>query len=195
MLCFSVANLGITADVLVDAARNADTCIFGLTLCSVVVIMEFTIGLGRPNLWIKYRNIAYYATAMSIVSVLLGLVTFGWRLCRLVRGTEPATTSTTPPTPNEILMLEARYWSLIVLVLLWIVAACLTTFIGPFLITGNGYFAVWAAPFFSGLTFLSVQKDVLNALQKLEDASRRRQQQQHQSILQQYLNPKTGDMV
>ncbi|KAG7362055.1 hypothetical protein IV203_025721 [Nitzschia inconspicua] len=38
-----------------------------------------------------------------------------------------------------------QFYTLIIWSILWIVAACLVTFNGPFVLTGNGYFTAWAA--------------------------------------------------
>ena len=179
MVCFSIASLGVTTDMLVEAARNTDGCLCGLTLCSVAVIMELTVGFGRPPRRLPWRwfrshlHIANYALVVGTLSVVLGLGAFGFYIRDLVRGSPPPPPAGAPPTLTEVRWLEVRFWTLFVLLAMWIVAACLATFIGPFLATGNGYFAVWASVFFTGRAFLNVQKDIVKTLLKLEDMSKK----------------------
>lgn len=195
MVCFSIANMGVTTDMLVEAACYTEAAIYGLTLCAVIVIMELTVGFGvGQKSWRFFRDhktICNYGLVVATLSILLGLVTFGFHVRKSIRDFMqgplpgqplPQTPRGTPqpPTSTKTLHLEIRFWIISIMLALWIILACLTTFVGPFLMTGNGYFAVWASTFFSGLAFMNVQKEILKVIKEFEEAQKQQQLQVQQ---------------
>ena len=89
MVCFSIANMGVTTDMLVEAACYTEAAIYGLTLCAVIVIMELTVGFGvGQKSWRFFRDhktICNYGLVVSTLSILMGLVTFGFHVHRIIR--------------------------------------------------------------------------------------------------------------
>lgn len=145
MMLFSIWNFGVTVD-LAETVRGADSCIYGMTLASLITLIELTAGwAGMPWKWRPYSGISSYCLAVSVVGLLFGLTT---AILAKVQG------------GGKQLSPLIRFWFVVVLSVMWIVAACLSTFIGPFLTTGNGYFAVWGAVLFCGLSFSTIQEEM-----------------------------------
>jgi|Transcript_13318 hypothetical protein len=143
MMLFSVWNMGVNADTITSQAKKSEPWIYATTLGSIITIIELT----ARYTW-KYhpqKEIASYGLSVAVVSIVFGLVIFTFSMI----GNE-----------DRKLDPKIRLWTLATLIVLWLVAACLTTFIGPFTITGNGYFAVWGCTIASGLAFASVQSEI-----------------------------------
>lgn len=143
MMLFSVWNMGVTADTITSQAKKSEPWVYAMTLGSIITIIELTARFPwrfHPN-----KGIASYGLSVAVVSIVFGLVIFTFSMIG-----------------NEARKLDpnVRLWTLAILVVLWLVAACLTTFIGPFTNTGNGYFAVWGCTIVSGLAFASVQSEI-----------------------------------
>lgn len=144
MMIFAIWNFGITVDDITEQAKNSDSIIYGMILGSVIAIIELTTG-PVPYQWQSNKGIASYALAVAVISIVFGLVTMG--MSRFAK---------------DELNPKIRFWCLLVILVLWIAAACLTTFIGPFLTTGNGYFAVWGSVVFAVMAFVDTQKELQN---------------------------------
>lgn len=140
MMLFSIWNFGFTFEDLTKNAKDTDSCIYGLMLASIIV----TIALSSGWKYGTYRGIAGFALSVCVFSMLFGLATVYF--AKFSRG-------------GARLDPKIKFWCIAVLLVLWILAACLTTFVGPFLTTGNGYFSVWASVVFSGLAFVEAQKE------------------------------------
>lgn len=148
MMLFSVWNFGITKDHLANQARSSESCIYGLALASIISIIELSTGPGYRGVWAVY-GISIFALTVCSISLFFGLATvvfakFATETSRLIEGRHP----------------KIRFYCIVALLVLWIVTACLTTFIGPFLTTGNGYFAVWGAVVCTTLAFVGVQEQM-----------------------------------
>jgi len=133
MMIFAIWNFGISVDDVKDQAKKSETVIYAMILGSVIAIIELTTG-PLPFQYRSNKGIASYTVAVAVIAIVFGLVTMG--MSRF--GKDKIDT-------------EIQFWCLLLILVLWIVAACLTTFIGPFLTTGNGYFAVWGSAVFAGM--------------------------------------------
>jgi len=145
MLLCAVWNFGITPDDLVKQYENTDSVVYGLVATSVVTIVELTAGVSwgiRSN-----KGIAAYALAVSVISIVFGLVTAGFSVMAARNGTDK-------------LNAKIGFWIVLVVFVMSIISAFLTTFIGPFYTTGNGYFAVWGSALFSGLACSKLRKEM-----------------------------------
>jgi len=103
----------------------------------------------------SYEGVAIFALALSVLSLLYALV--GAAIPIYTDGlTTPSSRTGTPRRCNAIVQLVfAAVFSVS-----WFVAACLTTYIGPFTAAGNGYFAVWGAFACSVSTVLILKKQI-----------------------------------
>merc|ERR1712238_343490 len=86
--------------------------------------------MGKFILLEKYRPISIYVIILSVFSILYSVFTAGYS--RLT-------------SDNVRFDPKKRFIFITVFAILWIVAACLCTFNGPFTFTGNGYFAAWGS--------------------------------------------------
>ena len=146
MLLCAVWNFGITVDELVQKFENVNTVIYALVATSVIEIIELTTGLGGWE-YKTNKGISAFALVVSTIAILFGLITAGFSVMAARGG-----------AANLDAMI--RFWYVLVIFVLSIIAACLTTFVGPFLTTGNGYFAVWGSVVFSGLAFSKLRKEI-----------------------------------
>lgn len=135
--------MGLTADAIASQAKKSEPWIHLVTFGSIVTIIELTARYSwrfHPN-----KGIASYGLSVAVVSIVFGLVIAVFSMI----GNE-----------DRKLDPKIRMWVLVVLLVLWLLTACLTTFIGPFTITGNGYFAVWGCTIALGLAFANVQSEM-----------------------------------
>jgi len=143
MLLFSIWNLGVTTDSIKDSAKTVDTWISAMSLGSIITIVELT--TFYPWRFHPYKGISSYGLAVSTITLVFGLVVFGMSKFG---------------SPGSGIDAKIKMYILAGLLVLWIITACLTTFIGPFLVTGNGYFAVWGTAIFAGMAFSGVQAEL-----------------------------------
>ena len=165
MLFFGLGNCGVTTDTLAEELENADSYIYGLVLASAIVLVELTTdSVVRTRGWAFRANagVSTYALVVAVLSLVLGLVVAA--LSRFAPDNKYKKALSDPKT---------RMGCSGVFVVLWIVAASLTTFIGPFLVTGNGYFAVWAATICAASAFF----DAKSESEEKEEEKRRNQLQ------------------
>jgi len=144
MMIFAIWNFGVSIDDVKDQAKKSESIIYAMILGSVIAIIELTTG-PLPFQYRSNKVIASYTLAVAVIAIVFGLVTVG--ISRFGKDKIDA---------------KIRFWCLLLILVLWIVAACLTTFIGPFLTTGNGYFAVWGSAVFAGMAFVETQKERQN---------------------------------
>lgn len=143
MLLFSIWNMGVTADTITTQAKKSEPWIHVVTFGSIVTIIELTARYTwrfHPN-----KGIASYGLSVAVISIVFGLVIAAFSMI----GNE-----------ERKLDPKIRLWTLALLVVLWLLTACLTTFIGPFTITGNGYFVVWGCTIASALAFANIQSEI-----------------------------------
>lgn len=141
MMLSSIWNLGVTADSITEQAKKSDTWIHALSLGSLVTIIELSTYL--TGLFPMHKGPSGYGLFVSVTSLIFGLVVV---IMSMV-------------APGK-LDAKIKMYTLAGLLVLWIVAACLTTFVGPFLITGNGYFAVWGSVAFAGMALSGAQGEM-----------------------------------
>eukprot|EP00536_Pseudo-nitzschia_multiseries_P000421 jgi/Psemu1/321595/estExt_fgenesh1_pg.C_50059 len=148
MFLCAMGNSGLTIDRVRQEAKKADFFVHCLTPTSVIVVIELTLGVP----WGEWNNrshseIATYALVVSVLTLCYGLVTavlaWYWNNFRLGA--------------------TIRLVLTIVFLVLWIVAAAMTTFVGPFRTTGNGYFCVWACVLFTVCSFVTIKREILGA--------------------------------
>jgi hypothetical protein len=142
MVLFSIWNLGVTKDTILDASKKSDMWINIMSFGSIITIAGLTAGGGwqyQPN-----KGVASYALSVAVISLVFGIVVRAFSMFL---------------DDDKQLDPRIRMYTLAALLLLWIVAACLTTFIGPFLTTSNGYFAVWASVIATGMALTGAQSE------------------------------------
>ena len=121
---FSTMSMGITKSKMPENFRKAyaeTNVILGLGACSVVTMIACI-----PQMDSQYRGENLFALIISILTILV-VATFVYAKMK-----------------ENLQIQQFEVPALMVFAILWILAACMTTFRGPFLTTGNGYFAVWA---------------------------------------------------
>jgi len=123
----------------------------GLFCSSIIVIIAIVPWLGNDSL---YRYEAIYTMCVSVVTLVMSLaLTFRQKTTkgRAARGCEGV----------------VGFVVLCIFAIMWVVLASLTTFRGPFLTTGNGYFSSWiGAACASFAAFASRRKSKAKALAK-----------------------------
>mmetsp|Transcript_18609 Transcript_18609/g.46168 ORF Transcript_18609/g.46168 Transcript_18609/m.46168 type:complete len:414 (-) Transcript_18609:371-1612(-) len=144
MMIFSIWNMGVTADTITSQAKKSEPWIYAMTLGSIITIIELTARYTWRFQSQTQKGISGYGLSVAVVSIVFGLVIFTFTMI----GNE-----------DRKLDPKIRLWTVSILIVLWLVAACLTTFIGPFTVTGNGYFAVWGCTIAAGLAFASIQSE------------------------------------
>lgn len=140
MLC-SIWNLGVTTDSIKDQARKSDTWIHALSLGSLVTIIELSTYLD--GFVFQYKEISGFGLFVAVSSFIFGLVVVIMSMF----------------APGK-LDAKIKMYALGAFLVLWIIAASLTTFVGPFLSTGNGYFAAWGSVFAAAMAFSGVQGEL-----------------------------------
>ena len=124
MVVCSAAALGLSANTFTSSIQGLGALV-GLLAASVVVIIAIAPTLGKNE---PYRNASIYT--ISVASVTLAVI-----LIHLAREKKLGTEK----SGGIVAFITLAFFAI-----LWLVLAGLTTFRGPFLTTGNGYFAAWA---------------------------------------------------
>jgi len=123
MVACSAAALGLSANTFKSSVKGVGALV-GLLAASIVVIIAISPHVGKNSL---YRNHSIYTISVASVTLAVILVHM-YKEHKL--GQEKS---------GGIVALI----TLVFFAILWLVLAGLTTFRGPFLTTGNGYFGVW----------------------------------------------------
>lgn len=127
----------------------------GLFCSSIIVIIAIVPSLGNDSF---YRYEAIYTMCVAVVTLVMNLVlTFRQKATegRAARGCEGI----------------VGFVVLSVFAVMWVVLAGLTTFRGPFLTTGNGYFSSWiGAACACFAAFASRRKSKAEALAKSKNS-------------------------
>ena len=122
---FSTMSMGITKSKMPENFRKAyaeTNVILGLGACSVVTMIACIPQMDSYY----YKGETLFALIISILTILV-VANFVYAKMK-----------------ENLQIQQFEVPTLMVFAILWILAACMTTFRGPFLTTGNGYFAVWA---------------------------------------------------
>jgi len=123
---FSTMSMGITKSKMPENFRKAyaeTNVILGLGACSVVTMIAC---IPQMQGYYYYKGETLFALIISILTILV-VANFVYAKMK-----------------ENLQIQQFEVPTLMVFAILWILAACMTTFRGPFLTTGNGYFAVWA---------------------------------------------------
>lgn len=110
-----------------------------LVASSVVVILAVIDPIDKG----LYEGESICALIVSILTLILMIVLFV--LGRLGQ-----------PVPDKV-----QLGLFVAVAIMWVVAACVVTFRGPFLVTGNGYFGVWIATICSAMALSSLMTDTM----------------------------------
>jgi len=136
MAIFSVQNCGVTGDDIRKQVHSTSS-IAGLGIASVIMIIAIAYEVGIKN----HRGNAIYTLILSCLTIV-----FVGAIMYMQRKTEA-------PMPALY-----QFGVLSVFAIMWIVAACLVTFNGPFTVTGNGYFTAWVSAVLSVFAALSAKQ-------------------------------------
>jgi len=118
---FGVMGLGVSRET-IRIFRGANTSDLGLLAAAIIVVIAISVeGFGGGN---EDKNEKVYAIVVALVTV------------AMVLGFMPTQMDSDQPV-------GVKFYVLAIFAILWFVLACLTTFRGPFKVTGNGYFASW----------------------------------------------------
>lgn len=113
----------------------------GLGACAIVVLIA---------LMTDFKEWGYYARGEMVFAIITSILTIlavsNFAYARL-KGIES--------------IKEFEFPSLAVFACFWIIASCLTTFRGPFLVTSNGYFASWGGTILAVKAAISSKKEGL----------------------------------
>ena len=124
MVICSAAALGLAANTFVSSVQGVGALV-GLLAASIVVIIAISPSLGKGN---PYRNESIYT--ITVASVTLAVI-----LAHIAKEKKQGQEK----SGGIVAVITHGFFAI-----LWLVLAGLTTFRGPFLTTGNGYFASWA---------------------------------------------------
>jgi len=141
MILFAAGGMGLNFNRIKQEVENADSCLLFQGLVSIVTIIELTtqaFGLRGLN-----SGIIAYVLSVAVIGLVFALTVVGLSKLKGIK------------LPPKIMLCSISF-----LLLLWIVAACLATFVGPFTMTGNGYFSVWGSVILTGLVFVHTQKEL-----------------------------------
>lgn len=119
MSIFSFMALGITYDAVKKTLVEHATPLTGLGFCAFVVVLAVI-----PFINSEYKWESIFALVVALLTIVI-VLNFIYKFQR---------TSELPEVAFQILLLLAVLWGF---------TAGITTFRGPFLLTGNGYFASW----------------------------------------------------
>lgn len=134
----SALSLGMTASAFKSSVKGLGA-IMGLLAASIIVFIATLRSVSRGS---AHRNEAIYAMSLAIFTVLFLLIVM----------------FLDKKNGQETLPKWVMFISLACISIMWIVEAFITTFRGPFLTTGNGYFGSWAAAIASGFAALAARK-------------------------------------
>jgi hypothetical protein len=149
MLLFAFGTCGMTYQWLTkELTHNSTIFMYGLTISSIMVIIALTTDQCNTynNNWEyhAYKQIAIYTLVVCIISILYGIAVVV--LSKL-------------PSGNFQFGHKQRLVCTTILIILWIITACLTTFVGPFALkVDNGYISVWSSVTFSVLYLINTNK-------------------------------------
>lgn len=124
MVVCSAAALGLSANTFVSSVQGVGALV-GLLAASIVVIIAISPSLGKGH---PYRNESIYTITVASITLVVTLVHIAKEK---KQGQEK--------NGGIVAVITLGFFAI-----LWLVLAGLTTFRGPFLSTGNGYFASWA---------------------------------------------------
>lgn len=139
----SVLSLGMKREGLGSTIKGLGS-IIGLLASSIVVIIATIkpINDGNKSIVGGFRSEAIYALVLCCVTTLFTVVI----MLMDKRG--------------DTLNATMYFVILAALAVGWLVEACLVTFRGPFMDTGNGYFASWAGSFISAMAACIAKNDL-----------------------------------
>lgn len=133
MVVFSVAGLGVASSVNV---KDTDS-LMGHFAAALVVLIALC-----SECCSNHKNETIYGLILACLSI----VVLGFHI-----GSEHA--------GGDGISNAALFPVLLILAICWIVSACLLTFRGPFLVTGNGYFGAWGGALTSVLAAMAAKNN------------------------------------
>lgn len=118
----SVAGLGMSAERVASAVAGASP-LLGWLAASVVLLCSLPDFICRNC---PHQGEAIYALVVAILSIITAILFLALEYAGKA---------------DSVAL--AKMYVLLMFSVMWIVAACATTFVYPFVYTGNGYFSVW----------------------------------------------------
>jgi hypothetical protein len=135
IVIFSFLSIGISLDKIRSTVEENANPLIGLGFCGFLVSLSIIPYLGTAFYW---------ESIFGLIVALLTILLVGYSLYKY------QTSARLPNSAFNILLLSA---------ILWIFTAGITTFRGPFLVTGNGYFASWGGAILSVIACKEVYQD------------------------------------
>jgi hypothetical protein len=145
----SAMAMGYTADAFKNTIQGLGSLmgLFGSSIVMIFALVEYIFGDNAPELT---RHASIYALTISCLTIalILGIVYFNKKYPFL--------------DENDVQKVNMiKFIVMSVFAVLWLVLACLVTFHGPFVTTGNGYFSSWTGCVCISFTAFAAKKECI----------------------------------
>jgi len=147
----SAMTMGVTGTTFKDSIKGIGSLmgVFGSSIVMILALYEYIFGAQSSVTSDLTKSASIYALVVACLTIvlLLGIVYFNKH--------GPYLNEHDNQKVNMI-----KFITLSLFTILWLILACLVTFHGPFVTTGNGYFSSWAGFVCISFTAFQAKKDI-----------------------------------